>query len=325
MPDGADEVPLLAAFRLIPLERPFSHQREATMWAVRWRDRDTVIRRLDPAAQLLGGEDEVLADRSWIHGQLGRLVGLGAPVPEPLPVFDGHSVMSIGGTVWEALSWLPGEPVGWSHQPDLGQVGAFLARYHDLSVRVAADRQRLGVIPVAEVAGVIRDAPWAAMTDDEVAVDRLLGLTDLLEEELRRSDFDREGAALIHGDPTTMNVLATGDPPVPTALIDFGAAYVEVDASADVAFGLWQAGRPSFEATMLDPERTGALVAGYARERPLDRWHTQVIPVFIVGRGLQMIAKRARAGIPALASLERAEWVATHLALLREVVAAAAG
>lgn len=216
MPDGANDVPRLAALGLIPLERPFSHQREATMWAVRWHDRDAVIRRLDPAAQLLRGEDEVLADRSWIHWHLSRLVGVGAPVPEPLPVFDGQSVVSIGGTVWEALSWLPGEPVGWSDQPDLREVGAFLARYHEVAAGVAADQQRPGAMPVGEVAAVIRYAPWAAMTDDGAAVDRLLGLTDLLEEELRRSDVDREGTTLIHGDPTTMNVLATGDPPVPT-------------------------------------------------------------------------------------------------------------
>src|SRR5438874_12842285 len=109
MPERADDVSVLAALGLTRLERPFSHQREATMWAVRWHDRDAVVRRLNPAAQLLRGDDEVLADRSWVHRHLSRLADCGARVPEPLAVFDGHSVVSFDGAVWEALSWLPGE------------------------------------------------------------------------------------------------------------------------------------------------------------------------------------------------------------------------
>jgi hypothetical protein len=48
MPDRADDVPLLAALGPIALDRPFSHQWEATRWAVRRHDRDAVVRRLDP-------------------------------------------------------------------------------------------------------------------------------------------------------------------------------------------------------------------------------------------------------------------------------------
>jgi hypothetical protein len=49
MLDRADDVPILAALGPIALDGPFSHQREAARWAVRWHDWDAVVRRLDQA------------------------------------------------------------------------------------------------------------------------------------------------------------------------------------------------------------------------------------------------------------------------------------
>ncbi|MGH9116483.1 MAG: phosphotransferase family protein [Acidimicrobiales bacterium] len=49
---------------------------------------------------------------------------------------------------------------------------------------------------------------------------------------------------VVHGDPTTFNVLAGGDPPRPSGLIDFELADVEAPV-ADVAFCLWRSGRPA--------------------------------------------------------------------------------
>jgi Ser/Thr protein kinase RdoA (MazF antagonist) len=59
---------------------------------------------------------------------------------------------------------------------------------------------------------------------------------------------------VIHGNPTTVNVLADGDPSVPSGLIDFELADLEAPV-ADIAFCLWRSGRAAQSDLGLDLAR----------------------------------------------------------------------
>lgn len=309
---------MLTNLAVVPLDRGFAYQREASMWAVTWRGREALVRRLEPEAQFPSEEGVVLAARAWIHKHLSTLNALGAPVPEPLPVFDGKSVVATEGAVWEALSWLAGEAIAWSDAPTMKQVGAFLAHFHCVAEELETEDQRPGALPLGRVTETITSAPWTELTDDRFASDRVIRLAEDFAKDLNLREIDTRPRVIVHGDPTTMNVLADGRPIRPAGLIDFGSSYLEGDVAADIGFGLYISGRPSREANTIDPARVAALVSGYVGVRPLNRHTLRAIPVFILGRGLQIVAKRARAGMARLDSLERLEWIASHLPLLKE-------
>lgn len=319
---GLRELPgFLRDLGMTPTAHGFAYEREAQLWAVDWQGLEAVVRRLDPAALLPPGEEAVVASRQWIHRYLSSLVPTGFPVPVPLPVFEGESLVLQGEAVWEVLSYLPGEPVGWAGRPTMVDVGAFLARFHNASEAVAAAAdQRPGAMPLAEVPSVLSRADWSALTDDRAAVDRLQQLSATLDAELEALGAPPWEQGPVHGDLTTMNVLAGTDPPRPVGLIDFGGAYME-NPVADVGFGLWQSGRPEFQAASLDPARVGALVAGYTSVRPLPAMAARAIPVYIFGRGLQMVAKRVRFDLVHLGSLPLIGWVHDHLDDLEAVIA----
>src|SRR5262249_20340186 len=61
----------------------------------------------------------VTEDVTWLHVFLTRLAGLGFPSPRPLPSFDGESWTVTDGTLWEAVSFLPGQAVGWAAEPSM--------------------------------------------------------------------------------------------------------------------------------------------------------------------------------------------------------------
>jgi transposase len=114
---------------------------------------------------------------------------------------------------------------------------------------------------------------------------------------------------VIHGDPTTGNVVVDGAPPAVVGLIDFGAAYHEAPL-ADVGFGLWRSGRPEPGAVAVDPARVHRLVAGYHGVRPLDaRAGPAAICAYMRARGLQFIVHNLGGGDLSLA-LRRVEALA---------------
>lgn len=100
---------------------------------------------------------------------------------------------------------------------------------------------------------------------------------------------------VIHGDYTNDNVIARGTPPMASGVIDFALAHVETPL-ADIGYGLWRSGRPHELAGYLDPSRVRRFLRGYARVVRLTPDQASVIPLYVWGRGLQMIAKRVRAG-----------------------------
>jgi hypothetical protein len=301
-------------------DREFSHEREARLWAVSWEGFDAIVRCLDPQRRLPPGEEAVLASKRWIHTYLAALAETGLPTPRPLPMFDGHSVAVVDGAVWEALSYSPGVSIAWSERPGMYEVGAFLAEFHEKNQHVTVAGQCPGSTPLADVPRVLLDTPWNDLTDDQESIDRLMTLVDAFERESHELGFGQLMWGPIHGDCTTMNVLRDGFPPRPSGLIDFGAAYVEI-ITADIAFGLWQSGRAAIHGRVLDPGQVRAPGRRVRLGRALPDDAVRGIPVCIVGRGLQMIAKRVPLGIAHLNDLDRIEWVFDHLGTLEGLIA----
>src|SRR5687768_15902090 len=128
---------------------------------------------------------------AWIHRLLEQLA---FNAPKPVPYFDGASVAVIDGVTWSAVSYLEGETVGWSTEPTMFELGAFLASFHDAAACVEMDVQQTPVWPVVAVAPP--------------------GLAD-------------RPRQVIHGDPTNHNVLSAGSPPKPSGIIDFANACIE--------------------------------------------------------------------------------------------------
>jgi Ser/Thr protein kinase RdoA (MazF antagonist) len=94
-------------------------------------------------------------------------------------------------------------------------------------------------------------------------------------------------------------------------VIDFAAAHAETPL-ADVAYGLWRSGRPHERAGRLDPGRIRPFLRGYASIIPVSPEQAAVIPVYLRGRGLQMIAKRLRAGQAETAMLAQVQWLTAN-------------
>jgi Ser/Thr protein kinase RdoA (MazF antagonist) len=146
-----------------------------------------------------------------------------------------------------------------------------------------------------------------------------------LAERLARDLTDAGGTArapiVVHGDFTSHNVLADGAPPRLTGVIDFAGAHVETPL-ADIAYGLWRSGRPYQEADHLDRSRVSRFVRGYADITPLPPDEARLIPVYLYGRGLQMIAKRIRAGRAEIGMLAQVLWLSANAASLADACTA---
>ena len=127
---------------------------------------------------------------------------------------------------------------------------------------------------------------------------------------------------VIHGDFTNDNVVASGTPPRPAGIIDFALAHAESPLT-DIGYALWRSGLPGPDADHLDLSRVRRFVGGYAAAAGLTDGDADAIPVYLWGRGLQMIAKRVLAGLPETGMLTEVRWLAEHDQALRDAVAAA--
>lgn len=222
----------------------------------------------------------------WIHDVLLRLAATSFPGPVPVPYFDGHSVAVVDGITWSALTYLPGDVVGWSAQPDLRRLGAFLAFFHEAAAEIETIGQRPGAFPI----------------------DRLPGLAD----DLARIGHAQRPRRVIHGDMTAHNVLARGHRHDPCGAIDFMNAYVEVPLF-DIGCALWRTGRPAQEAHEFDPHRLAAYVDGYSSVRPLSEDDRVAVAVYLQARGAQIIAKQLARGVVDHGPERRLEWLARHV------------
>lgn len=165
------------------------------------------------------------------------------------------------GVLWELVSFLPGSAVGWSPRPPIDEIGALAARYHATAEQIRMPGQRPSALPLAEVPGVMLSALRSAGIDahHSALIRQHAGqlarrLSDIAQPDRRR--------AVIHGDFTNDNVIASGTPPTVTGVVDFALAHVE-NPLADIGYALWRSGRPAKHAICLDPGRISRYVHGY--------------------------------------------------------------
>jgi Ser/Thr protein kinase RdoA (MazF antagonist) len=304
-----------ASLRILPGQvRP----RQGTAIVVDWQGSQAILRSVSPTVPE-SADFGLVEDVRWLHAFLSRLTALGFPAPQPLPGFAGKSWTMADGVLWELVSFLPGTAVAWSPQPPMEEIGALLARYHATARQIAMPGQRASALPLAEVPGVLLSARLGSAGIDA----RHLAVIGQHAERLARRLPDigptaRE-RAVIHGDFTNDNAIASGTPPATSGVVDFALAHIE-HPLADIGYALWRSGRPAEHAACLDLGRVCSYVHGYHAVRPLSADQAAVIPVYMFGRGLQMIAKRVRAGRPDIGMLPEVQWISANDRALTDVI-----
>jgi Ser/Thr protein kinase RdoA (MazF antagonist) len=303
-----------AGLELLPGEvRP----REGRAWLVGWQGTRGVLRQLPVQVASETGRTQ---DVAWLHGFLSRLAGLGFPSPRPLRCFDGQSWTIADGLLWEVVSFLPGHTIGWSAVPPMEEVGALMGRYHATVRQIEVTSQRPGALPLADVPAVLLSHSLDVVPLEERAAIRHLAAQ--LARDLDGTGHLSRERVFIHGDFTNDNVIADGIPRRPTGVIDFANAHAETPL-ADVGYGLWRSGRPHERADDLDFSRARRFLRGYASVVPLSLDQASVIPVYLRGRGLQMIAKRLRAGRNETGMLAEVQWLSANAGPVADAFAAA--
>ncbi len=297
--------------------------REGRAWLVDWHGTRGVLRRLsDPAAT--ADLTALAGDLAWLHRFLDWLAATGFSAPRPLPGFDGRSWTTADGALWELVSFLPGHVVGWADEPPLEEVGALLGRYHEVVRDYVPGCQRPGALPISLVPTILR---WpqlraAHVPSGEAAI--ICQLAEDLARDLADADQVLAGPVVVHGDFTSHNVLADGTPRTTTGVIDFARAHAETPI-ADVSYGLWRSGRPHQEADHLDLTRVSRFLGGYASIARVSADVASLIPVYLYGRGLQMIAKRVLAGRAETGMLAQVRWLRANGAAIGQTCADAVG
>jgi Ser/Thr protein kinase RdoA (MazF antagonist) len=292
--------------------------REGRAWLVGWQGTRGVLRQvpLPPDSLSIARLRE---DVAWLHGFLARLAGLGFSSPHPLPAFAGKSWTTTDGALWEITSFLPGQAVGWADEPPMEEIGALLGRYHATVGHIEMASQRPSALPLAEVPQILLSPQLqAAHVSPERAV-ILRQLADQLVRDLADSAHLRRARLIIHGDFTNHNVIADGAPPRAAGVIDFALAHAETPL-ADIGYGLWRSGRPRQEADHLDLLRVRRFVRGYASTVSVSADEARIIPLYLRGRGLQMIAKRIRAGRAETGMLAQVQWLTANSGALTDEV-----
>jgi Ser/Thr protein kinase RdoA (MazF antagonist) len=294
--------------------------RDGRAWLVEWRQEHALLRQTVLAGN--AAAERTTEDIAWLHGFLGRLASTGFPVPRPLPAFGGRSWTIRAGSLWQLATFLPGHIVGWSPAPSMAEIGALLGRYHIAVAALEPTAQRPSAVPLAEVPGILLSGQVeaAGVSRDRAASIRSLAAD--LAADLAEAGRADPGPLVIHGDFTCHNVVAAGTPPVAAGVIDFELAHIESPV-ADIGYGLWRSGRPYQEADYLDAARLTQFLRGYASVRAVTADQAPLIAVYLRGRGLQMIAKRIRAGRPETGMLAQVAWLGAHHDAVAEVLAAA--
>jgi Ser/Thr protein kinase RdoA (MazF antagonist) len=266
-------------------------------WLVETEGWKAVLRRLP----LLSGLDDV----AWLHRFLDQLAQSGFPAPRPLRILGDESAVVVDDAIWETVSFLPGRRLNWDPSVPLGSAGDLLARFHRAALAIPLPDQRPGALPM--------ESCWA-------------GSEPALAERFQRdlADIRHSSAArcVVHGDATPANMLVAGPTPEVSGLIDFVRAHLGPPES-DISFALWVAGRTKQPAIALDADRVRAFVAGYHHVRPLGDWAMRAIPLYLVGRGLQMLTRLERAGRRDEIQSERLHWLDDNHRWLEDVVASA--
>jgi len=290
IPNVPDEV---LALLPSPPQRVAPLDERGQPWLVQYGSSNAVLRRYPPERYPPAAS---LNHVRWLHDFLRGLASTGFPAPLPVNDLAGVSLMVVGGAIWELLTYLPGRVLGWCRRDALWQTGDIIARFHAASEQVSSADQRPGALPLPDC--------WPATRSIQKLVQQFHDQLDV-------PSYATARRCVIHGDPTSHNVLVRGRPSRPSGLIDFTLAYREA-ASADLAFALWRSGRPAQHALDYDLSRVASLVRGYHRVRRLEPGEAALIPVLMLGRGLQMLTRLESRGQNDAALLGRLTWVSSH-------------
>jgi homoserine kinase type II len=258
-------------------------------------------------------------DATWLHAFLARLAESGFPSPRPLPAFDGKSWATAESTLWEITSFLPGQAVGWADEPPMEEIGTLLGRYHATATHIGVASQRPGALPLTDVPQILLSPQLQVVRVSSQRAAIIRQLADQLARDLNDTAHLRRARLVIHGDFTNHNVIAGGTPPKATGVIDFALAHAETPL-ADIGYGLWRSGRPHQEADHLDLQRVRRFVRGYASTVQVSADEARIIPLYLRGRGLQMIAKRIRAGRAETGMLAQVQWLTANSGALTDEV-----
>jgi Ser/Thr protein kinase RdoA (MazF antagonist) len=268
-------------------------------WLLEAADWRAVLRYLPPRRY---PPAESMPHVEWLHRFLDRLAPLQVATPRPLRELRGASIAVADGVLWELLTYVPGRPLGWDPHVPLESAGGMLASYHLASREVSPPEQRPGALPLEDC------CPASA---------------GVLVSEFQRDLADLDQASIdwcvLHADCTVSNMLVSGEPPTVSGMIDFALAQLG-PPEADISFALWVTGRTAQPQRRLDYARVRAFVSGYHRVRPLTARAAKAIPVYLVGRGMQLLTRIERTGGSDEIQLERTRWLYAHRAELQDVV-----
>jgi Ser/Thr protein kinase RdoA (MazF antagonist) len=204
------------------------------------------------------------------------------------------------------------------------EIGALLGRYHVSARRIAGTGQRPGALPLAEVPGNLLSRQLEAVGVPEGRVAIICKLAEQLATQLEETGHRQREQLVVHGDFTCHNVIADGAPPRASGVIDFALAHSETPM-ADIGYGLWRSGRPHQDADYVDSARVRRFFQGYIGVVRVTAEEASTIPLYMRGRGLQMIAKRIRAGRAETGMLAQVQWLAAHANALSDDLVAATG
>jgi Ser/Thr protein kinase RdoA (MazF antagonist) len=217
-------------------------------------------------------------------------------------------------------SWLHGFMTRLAEGGFPSDIGALLGRYHAAVRQIRVASQRPAALPLAQVPPVLLSHPLDAIPAERAAVIRQLAAQ--LASDLAGTGHLARERMVIHGDFTNENVIASGTPPAASGVIDFALAHVETPL-ADIGYGLWRSGRPHELADHLDLSRIRQFLGGYASVAPISPDEASVTPLYLRGRGLQMIAKRVRTGSDDTGTLAQVQWLTANTAQVRAALVAA--
>jgi Ser/Thr protein kinase RdoA (MazF antagonist) len=189
------------------------------------------------------------------------------------------------------------------------EIGALLGRYHATVRQIPVTSQRPGALPLAEVPPVLLSHELDAIPAGQAALIRPLAAQ--LARDLDDTGHLTRERVVIHGDFTNDNLIARGRPPAAGGVIDFALAHAETPL-ADIGYGLWRSGRPYERADHLDLSRARAFLRGYASVVSISPDQASVIPIYLRGRGLQMIAKRVLARRNDTGMLTQVQWLTAN-------------
>jgi homoserine kinase type II len=215
-------------------------------------------------------------DVAWEAALCVDLAAAGLPCPVPIAAAGGGRFLEHRGLLVSAFAWRPGRhraPAEVS-LADAAVIGEALARLHVVASARPRGTWREGIYQFSDI--VARFEGFRGSTDPALA-----GAIAVLADELawltaRAATRAAATHGVIHGDLFRDNVLWDGDALV--AILDFEQASrgsLVYDLAVAINDWCWDPARPS----PLREDLAAAMIAGYARGRPLDGADRAALPI----------------------------------------------